>query len=90
MALQHTLWTNIWNIQSVALGFVSASRNHTGASVANILLVVLKSYDVLDCIQGATTDNAAPKFKMMRPLQTLVPGFDYKNEYLVCFPHILN
>ena len=64
--------------------------SHTGASVANILFDVLKSYDVLDCIQGVTTDNAAANFTMMSSLETLIPGFDYKNKHFVCFAHILN
>lgn len=79
-----------WKIQSIVLDFVPAKGSHTGASVAKILFEVLKSYDMLDCIQGVTTDNAAVNFTMMRSLETLVPGFDYKNKHFVCFAHILN
>lgn len=79
-----------WNIQSIVLDFVPAEGSHTGASTANILFEVLKSFDLLDCIQGVTTDNAAVNFTMMRSLETLVPGFDYKNKHFVCFAHILN
>lgn len=79
-----------WRVQSIVLDFIPADGKHTGESVANLFFEVLKSYEILDFIQGVTTDNTASNFTMMRYLENLIPGLDHKNKHFVCFAHILN
>lgn len=79
-----------WNLQSILLDFVPAQGKHSGESVANLLYDVLRSYGLLNLIQGVTTDNAASNFTMMSSLGKLLLNFDYKNKHFVCFAHIMN
>ncbi|KAI7934373.1 hypothetical protein MJO28_017090 [Puccinia striiformis f. sp. tritici] len=76
-------------LRSIILAARIVEGNHSGVSLANHLLEVLRSFDISNKIFCITADNAANNGTMGAHLSTLIP-FDHKTCLLGCMAHVIN
>ncbi|KAN0111972.1 Ribonuclease H-like domain containing protein, partial [Russula decolorans] len=83
-------------LKSVLIGFHRLKNKHTGKNIARNILHLLKHAGITSKIGHFTLDNAENNATAMRELEALLKlydddiEFDYLNNRIRCYPHIIN
>ena len=59
-----------YNLQKALLGLLECKNDHSGAAQANLILQILKKYDILNKIGWHTGDNATSNDTCLRAIET--------------------
>ncbi|KAF8667727.1 Encoded by [Rhizoctonia solani] len=90
ISLTSDLWTNV----NLCLFMLKVDGHHTGANVGQVLFSVLLESGISNKIGCITLDNASNNNTLMQELAQAFESrgieFDEKENWIRCFPHVMN
>ncbi|MBW0523481.1 hypothetical protein O181_063196 [Austropuccinia psidii MF-1] len=90
MAITAHFLNKDFNLQSVILGLIDLNGDHSGTSLAQHLMEILRQYNLKDRIISITSDNASFNTQMANIIQTMTPAFSADTQAIGCMAHTLH
>ncbi|MBW0537295.1 hypothetical protein O181_077010 [Austropuccinia psidii MF-1] len=79
-----------FNLQFVSLGLIKLNGDHSGASLAQHFMDILRRYNLEDQIISINSDNASVDTKMANIIQNMTPAFSADTQAIGCMAHTLH
>ncbi|CAG8545370.1 22197_t:CDS:2 [Cetraspora pellucida] len=83
-----------WKLKSILLDFINMDGLHSGLEIVNNMEECLQSMGIMSKLMIITHDNAASNIKFIQDLSNSLEQlgfhFDYRQQSIRCFAHILN
>ncbi|MBW0500156.1 hypothetical protein O181_039871 [Austropuccinia psidii MF-1] len=79
-----------FNLPSVILSLIELNGDHSGASLAQHFMGILRQYNLEDQIISITSDNASVNTQMANIIQTMTPAFSADTQTIGCMAHTLH